>query len=248
MLFASACLFALGMASPIEVSIVDPNRRLAWTPEGKTLDYKASQPRDPFLLKFDEMGVQTHERLIVLRIPWTRDIVPTVVVQYPSGGRREAVTIALGEKPKDGWMVPITVPRSATENIEGSFEFGVANGPWRTTGTQWPKKKQGRGEAFNVRFGRPSKEWLRHADGKGHWTLTSTLSRTPRHLAWRLIPYGTGGNPMSSSGSSRLKGEATWTYHFRADDPKSQVTRIDLQRRPLEWTKFGTFLLDPIAK
>lgn len=249
MLLASACFFALGLASSVEVTVFDPNRRLAWTPDGKPLSYDAAQPKSIFrgdLLK--RMDAKEQDRVVLLRIPWTRDEVPNVVVQFPSGGRREAGTVLLSDSPRKSWVVPIKIPRSAFDHFDGKFEFGVANGPWRTTGTQWPAKKRAKGEAFNVRFARTQKTLSGKKGSKRDWTLTSTLSRSPRHLAWRLLPYGAQSRPMASIGSIQVPNRNAWAYHFEAKDAKCEVTRIDLQRRAFEWIKFGDFSLEPIKK
>lgn len=249
MLLPSACFFALGLASPIEVTVFDPGRRLAWTPDGKPLNYDAVRPKSIFQGNLiEEMGAKEQDRIVLLRIPWTRDETPNVVVQFPSGGRREAGTVLLSESSRKSWVVPIKIPHSAFENIEGTFEFGVANGPWRTTGTQWTQKKRAQGEAFNVRLARTQRALSGEKDGAKNWTLTSTLSRTPRHLAWRLLPYGAKDRPMASVGSIQVPNRNAWVYHFEARDAKSEVTRIDLQRRPIEWIKFGNLSLEPAAK
>lgn len=247
MLFASVYFLALGVTSPIEVTVVDPHRRLAWTPDGKPLDYDAARPKTIFRGELlEKMGAKPKDRIVLLRIPWTQNVTPNVVVQFPSGGRREAGTVLLSESPRKSWIVPIKVPLSGVKNVDGTFEFGVADGAWKTAGTQWPKAKRARGEAFNVRLTRPTPSQSLGEDDAKNWALTSTLSRTPRHLAWRLLPYGAGERPMESVGFLQVPNRNAWAYHFRAKDASSEVTRIDLQRRPFVWIKFGKLLLDPV--
>lgn len=236
MVFAAALLLTLGQTPEIEVVVSDTVRKISWLPDG-TRAKSYAPPRWlgeawKDLGQLVELSKPGH-RLVLVRVPYTVET-PNFFFQFPNGGRIASVGKLPVWRPQRSWIAFFKVPMSAAQD-EGLYEFGVAYGPWQTEGTKWPGSKRAEGAAFNAR---PVK-----SDSPEVWGYTINLPEAPRHLAWRVVPFGKSGNQWRSAGVLRIPRQSR-KFLFTSAFPRDSVTRIEFQRRPITWTKFANFVLE----
>ncbi|MGV3618365.1 MAG: hypothetical protein ACO1SV_23815 [Fimbriimonas sp.] len=238
MALIAACLLAFLAPPAIEVAICDAGREVSWRPDGTPTKGYA-----PKIWDADRAGVlsaKPNHRIILVRTPARGDDVPDFFFQLPNGGRYRASSVLTRFPERRYWVAILPMPLSAAKD-EGLYEVGIADGDWKTSGSKWPKKGIVRGEAFNVHAARKPRKG---ADAIEVWGITSNLPLTPRHLAWRLLPYDAKGREMRPAGSIRLAGRPHEWFFTGPGTKRADVTRIDLQRRPIRWTKFAKFELE----
>lgn len=269
MLLASICILGFVASAPTEpvlpygatIAVCDIDRKVSWDVQGRQLNQDAlpnwarhqlgltSQALSKvFTRTLSAARTDSSARMIVVSVPAIRrEDFSQVFVRLPNSARKSS---DVGLPSPDG-KTYLSLFALSAKDTAGPFEIGIANDPWKVTGTRWYPSQKTRGEKFSAvpeapffitQFGRTK------PDRSFRYLTVKDFTTTPKNQAWKVIAYDAQGNPMRSAGSSKFDNNPL-QLAFIAVNKRDPIRRADLMRRPIKWVKLGSLpLAGPSSK